>query len=339
MNELNAEKETNLENVVEQDTNPTNATSQGSDNSRAVSLMRQESDQDGESATIDVSSTRKGKGGPRTQLGKQKSKRNALKDGIYSAEVLLKGEPSAKFYSMLEGLQDDFDPQGTHERLLVEWLAVLSWRKRRVLIAERAEIRKREFFEVDEKRRQLDMAAAIPEILLKQRGLVRYRANPEVLRMCIDQLEILKQLIEKKGLNEVRDGSMLARVYGEGTVSEHWMFNLYRKCLIGATNSSLDGQSESPSPQDFINHFLQCLEGEIKEFNRSKNEQSLTQWEKTKIDFLRANVPDLPQCERIMKAETSLDRAIDKTLNRLDRAQSERKGLAVAPTVNVNVTP
>src|SRR5260370_10105206 len=79
---------------------------------------------------------RKG-GGPRTAQGKQKSKRNALKHGIFSQVVLLKGEPRAKLDSLLSGLRTDLEPEGTLEELLVDKAAVLFWRLRRLIIAER----------------------------------------------------------------------------------------------------------------------------------------------------------------------------------------------------------
>ena len=73
--------------------------------------------------------------GPRTQQGKEKSKRNALKHGIFSQVVLLKGEPRAELESLLNGLRSDLEPEGTLEELLVDKLAVLVWRHRRLIIA------------------------------------------------------------------------------------------------------------------------------------------------------------------------------------------------------------
>jgi hypothetical protein len=74
--------------------------------------------------------------GPRTQQGKEKSKHNALKHGIFSRVVLLKGEPRAELESLLNGLRSDLEPEGTLEELLVDKLAVLVWRHRRLIIAE-----------------------------------------------------------------------------------------------------------------------------------------------------------------------------------------------------------
>jgi hypothetical protein len=85
-------------------------------------------------------SASRGSTGPRTQLGKDHSKQNALTHGIFSKEVVLKRESRTEFDALLSGLRDDFQPVGTFEEGLVEILAVTWWRQRRLLRAEGAEI-------------------------------------------------------------------------------------------------------------------------------------------------------------------------------------------------------
>jgi hypothetical protein len=80
--------------------------------------------------------------GPRSSLGKDRTKHNALKHGIFSQVVLLKNEPRSEFDSLLSRLRDDLQPEGMLEEILVEKLATLVWRHRRLIIAETAEIRK-----------------------------------------------------------------------------------------------------------------------------------------------------------------------------------------------------
>src|SRR5712692_1167171 len=93
--------------------------------------------------------------GPRTPQGKERSKHNAITHGIFSKVVVLKGEPQAEFNGLLNGLRNDLQPTGTLEELLVEKLAALFWRKRRLLIAEGAEIRaSSEFVEWNGQERQ-----------------------------------------------------------------------------------------------------------------------------------------------------------------------------------------
>jgi hypothetical protein len=78
--------------------------------------------------------------GPRTQQGKERSKHNAIKHGIFSKAVILKGESQADFDALRNALREDRQPEGAQEEIHVIMLAVLWWRLRRVWIAETAEI-------------------------------------------------------------------------------------------------------------------------------------------------------------------------------------------------------
>jgi hypothetical protein len=80
-------------------------------------------------------------GGPKTQQGMEKSKHNALKHGIFSNAILLTSEWRDKYDSLLSGLCEHFGPVGTLEEVLVEKLAVLIWRYRRLIMTETAEIK------------------------------------------------------------------------------------------------------------------------------------------------------------------------------------------------------
>ena len=80
--------------------------------------------------------------GPRTPQGKQRSKYNAVKHGIYSKASLLKDESGGRFQSLLHELQEYHRPEGSTEELLVEKIAILAWRHQSFLKAEIAEISK-----------------------------------------------------------------------------------------------------------------------------------------------------------------------------------------------------
>jgi hypothetical protein len=71
--------------------------------------------------------------GPRTMQGKERSKYNAIKHGIFSRVALLKDESKAEFDSLLDGLREYYKPKGTLEDVLVEKLATGLWRHRRLM--------------------------------------------------------------------------------------------------------------------------------------------------------------------------------------------------------------
>src|SRR5713101_3713054 len=87
--------------------------------------------------------------GPRTPQGKERSKFNARKHGLFSKAVLLQDESRTEYDALLNGLVENFQPQGKLEIVLVENLASLLWRKRRLLQVETAEIEKAQFLNLD----------------------------------------------------------------------------------------------------------------------------------------------------------------------------------------------
>jgi hypothetical protein len=67
-------------------------------------------------------------------------KGNAMKHGILSRLAVLAHEDHAEFADLLAALLDEHRPGGMTERHLIEELATIIWRKRRVLLAEGAKI-------------------------------------------------------------------------------------------------------------------------------------------------------------------------------------------------------
>jgi len=65
---------------------------------------------------------------------------NAMKHGILSRLAVLAHEDHAEFDDLLAALIDEHRPAGITERHLIEELATIIWRKRRVLLAEGANI-------------------------------------------------------------------------------------------------------------------------------------------------------------------------------------------------------
>src|SRR5712691_10188084 len=85
--------------------------------------------------------------GPRTAVGKQAVKWNALKHGLLSREVVIPagdGKESKVEYRILHTqLREHYQPVGIVEELLVEQIAAGYWRLRRLVRCETGAIRKR----------------------------------------------------------------------------------------------------------------------------------------------------------------------------------------------------
>ena len=81
--------------------------------------------------------------GPKSDAGKTRSRMNALKHGFSSQEIVLEGEDPDQFDALRAQLEAEFDPNSVIERELVDRLAALLWRLRRVPVLEAALIRAR----------------------------------------------------------------------------------------------------------------------------------------------------------------------------------------------------
>ena len=70
--------------------------------------------------------------GPRTEEGKTRSAKNALKHGLLARDTVLPGEDPAEFDSQLSALEADIQPANSLEFELVRQIADAQWRMRRL---------------------------------------------------------------------------------------------------------------------------------------------------------------------------------------------------------------
>jgi hypothetical protein len=82
------------------------------------------------------------KGGVKTEIGKAKSKMNALKHSLLSEAVLLPGEDGEVLANVIAGLNNELRPQGQLECLLVDIIISCIWRLKRVTEAKTSQILK-----------------------------------------------------------------------------------------------------------------------------------------------------------------------------------------------------
>jgi len=204
--------------------------------------------------------------GPRTELGKQRTSRNATKYGIFSKVAVLEGESRSEYQSLLEGLRESLQPQGKLEELLVEKLTTIVWRQRRLIMAEAAEIRKgTEFLEWDQRNQQQKEAEDIASssVLEYNGGLIRKMQNPVVLKRCLELLAELRQEIENEGFNPEDDTPILEKIYGgrDGHALRETLYETYiiwvRTAAVPAEEREREGYA---TPERCKQYFLQELD-------------------------------------------------------------------------------
>jgi hypothetical protein len=280
-------------------------------------------------------------GGPNTNRGKARSRRNAVKHGIFAKVVLLEHEPSAQFDDLLKGFREDFRPEGTVEEVLVEKLASLTWRYRRMLVAERAEIRaeqehsSRAADREKQHREEVIMLYTSPKEF--EPGLVEMRENPIILKRCIDLLKTLRIFIGARGFNPSMDDKIIRMVFGDKPMcSFRMMYCLYDDPMLMAKKEEL---KEYDLPlEERQKKFLEYLSGTIEDFEHYANikKDMLAQLER--LESSSGEVPETPRLDRLLKYSTSLERDFERTLNQLERLQRIRRGQPVPPTLNVTLS-
>jgi hypothetical protein len=282
--------------------------------------------------------------GPRTPEGKERSKRNALKHGILSEVVVLKGEPHAKYESLLKGLWENLQPEGKLEEILVEKLAVNEWRRRRLLVAEGAEIQKgREFFEWDQQNLKQKWAEEVGGSSLTHLngGLIREILCPDVLERCLELLSELREGFEADGFNADRDGTILKKIYGEGDDAHlrETLYDSYFNWLNTADASEEERQREGfATPKQCKQNVLHEIDAEIRRLKDYQKTYASILAKGTELETLRRSVPDSPGLDRLLRYEASLERAFDRTLSQLEDRQRMRLGQPVPPPIKVQLS-
>ena len=281
--------------------------------------------------------------GPRTPTGKARSSGNATQHGLLSKAVLVKGESAAEYQELLDGYREAFQPDGAFEDFLVEKLATAGWRMRRVLLAESAEIQLRtEFYEWDQRsltNKHSTLSLTAQTIISP--ALIRHLDHPGVLQRCLQQLETLKQDIESQGFNEEKDRSTLTALYGERDLRtlQNNLFDVYEACRHTSTMSPEQRHRGGyGSPEQYKQLVIQKIAEEIERLKKFRDEQAAINGARTRLEIQTLNVPAIPQMDRLLRYETTLERSFDRTLSQLERAQRLRRGQPVLPEVKVRVT-
>jgi len=261
---------------------------------------------------------------------------------MFSKPVVLEGESQSEFRALHNGLREDFQPVGTLEEVLVEKLAALLWRNRRLIIAEAAEIRvAATFCEWDLRERHREEASQFPEPRWNG-GLIKRIANPEALEGCLSLLRRLKDGIEETNFDTKCDEEILDHLFGsyydrradwrQGIRYSYWCWSGY------VALCKEKGEEGLATFQRCKDEFLAELRHEVKRLERYKKEQVAVLTNKLELESLRQYVPDSTRFDRLLRYETTLERSIERLLNQLERTQRMRQGEPVPTPINLNVT-
>ena len=262
--------------------------------------------------------------GPRSREGKQRSKHNATKHGIFSNVTVLPGESAREYRLLLEALKNELTPEGKLEEFLVEKLAHIIWRQRRYLLFENTEISRGNnlFADAEHKR---------------QNKIARYKLLDQQLRW----LRMLQRSIKAFGLDSEEARYALFEIFHiDEPNNDPVMREVYAKWeelldAVKAGNPPLpDGNIEERN-----SWYVSELEKDIQKLDDTldKLPRPRDPWESQEQDP-NCKVIETVRLDHLLRYDASLERSFDRTLNQLERLQSRRRGLPPAPRIDVNIS-
>jgi hypothetical protein len=293
------------------------------------------------------------RGGPTTLRGKQNSRLNATKHGIFAVGIIRQRESEAEYLNMVEEMVETLQPVGSLEEILVEKLTMLVWRYRRLLQAEAAEVASQA--EKCEQGYLRDKREAADKVKTDQ-GLIRWALehyNEEALRQALSTLNAVRFQIREEGLDWERDQYRLREVYGplsesgapmnittqvehdgrvyQGLDPNRLLARRYRE-LAG---TGQEQQSATNVPRDAAEGIVGMLMEEIGRFESMLKDWQQQGDDRNQFEETRALVP---WEDRLQRYEGSLERSFDRTLSQLERLQRLRLGQPVLPALKLDVT-
>jgi hypothetical protein len=273
--------------------------------------------------------------GPKTPTGIAVSKMNAVKHGLRTREVILRGrcirENPREFEVLRQQLWDDLKPEGALEEILAEQIVITYWRLRRVPRAESGEI----VLNVD------------------NRQWHREKNEPFGLSFWIGcslagnaDSKLQNSYFGNSYLNSCME-TLLASVQKEGKITEAVFKNLV---------DSLGGKPNllTTSLERFRSQILQNQEGlppsEIKERTVAHIREKIRSisWASEKCrkrDQMEEEarqaadvLPSAETLEKILRYESALQKKLYRAMNHLERLQRRRKGENVPAPVAMEIS-
>jgi hypothetical protein len=276
--------------------------------------------------------------GPKTPAGRAASRMSAVKHGILSREVIVRGlnyrESYQEFSALHLRFRQDLKPAGPAEEMLVDQIVTAHWRLRRALMAESGEIA----LSVDGGNWQ------------RSRG-----PNPQMLWMqwesLGDQIWRMEDSAFGNGILEMWLGEIREAVEREGELTAGAIQKLVQQfggkpnCLTRKLEEFREKMSANPEGLEAAAlrernkaNALALLDRELGFLAWSKRRCEERDENEERASQAAAALPSMDVLERILRYETKLERQLYRAMNHLERLQRLRRGEAVPAPLAVEVS-
>jgi len=275
--------------------------------------------------------------GPRTPRGRAVSKMNALKHGILSREVLVRGrlhqESAEEFEALHQRFVDDLQPQGALEEMLVDQIVAAHWRLRRALAAESGEIALG--MDSGERHRNRGWNPTLQ--------WMKWFAHGDPVH-AMEQSSIGNSILIT-WLTEIRDS-----VKVEGSLTEAAIQKLADRLhgkpnqLVRDLESFRKGSDPAPKPLNAKTREMEKSEA-LDFLNRKISIFQQLKWmcaeEEEQEEESRRSAAMLPSAkvlDKILRYEVKLERQIERCIIQLERLQRLRRGESLPAPLSVEIS-
>ncbi len=304
--------------------------------------------------------------GPRTEAGKRRSRYNAVTHAIFAVGINSERESLADYHALVDQLVRSRQPVGRLEEIVVEKLAMLFWRYRRLLQAEATALarsagppQKKELENGEEK--------DIP--FRKERGLIGISllgGDTKELLKALERMVELREKVKSEGPNWERDRETMELLLGtrrdcepppnpwtpprnanqdmEAENSARASMDLLKKYGVSAPFERgpmrLEFEKEPMALTGngtvdlamALTHLVEFLQSILAGRVLGGIHSRCGQPREAGGMLLRPEIGD-----QLLRYEATLERAIDRTIAQLERLQRMRLGQPVPPSIDVNV--
>jgi hypothetical protein len=271
--------------------------------------------------------------GPRTPQGRAVSKMNALKHGILSRQVLVRGHAFEEDETELESLHrrfwEELQPAGPVEEMLVDQIVTAHWRLRRALRAESGEIA----LSVDtgQRRRERGTDPVLQWMKWTAFGDPIHAMEGSAIgcAVIVDWLAELRLTVETEGcLTENALGKLAARFGGKANslVSQLDAFRLNDQAA-----DTRDAAEEKARALAFLDRKIT----ECERLRQCLIEENLHEEQARQA---AAVLPSGEVLDKILRYETKLERQLYRAMAQLERLQRLRNGEQVPAPLSVQVS-
>jgi hypothetical protein len=259
--------------------------------------------------------------GPRTPRGKTFSRRNALRHGLFVSRITdfeALGENPDEYDDLLNGLWEHYQPVGRAEEIEVERIAVCCWRLKRVWryenavnLAARRDFVNRELkeqYEYCDERDKEEEAVILQLQTAKKEIAETGEVSPELKQRIFALMPDIEKTwlaLDKAAPEWVKERDVSKMFQKASPQMRSWILAMYPVVDLIAV--------------------LQYL-GKRRSINVRE------------VAVGQQAIPNSEALEKILRYETTIERQLSRSVDRLERLQRRRRGEMIPPPVNLNLT-